>query len=138
MTRREAREAVLELLFESGFHTDEAPEAILERAMQMRDLQINDYAKTVYFGVFENIEFIDGLLEKHSVGWKKTRISPVARAAIRLAIYEMYFCADVPDTASINEAIELIKKYDDADKVRPFVNGVLNAVYKEKSAGGEA
>jgi N utilization substance protein B len=137
MTRREAREAILELLFESGFHTEESPEAIFERALEMREIQVNDFVKKVYFGVFENIEFIDKLLEKHSVGWKKTRISPVARAAIRLAIYEIYFCEDIPDTASINEAIELIKKYDDADKVRPFVNGVLNAVYKEKSSGGE-
>lgn len=137
MTRREAREAVLELLFESGFHPEATPEEIIERATEMRDIQLNDFAKKVYFGVFENIEFIDALLEKHSVGWKKTRISPVARAAIRLAIYEIYFCDDIPDTASINEAIELIKKYDDADKVRPFVNGVLNAVYKDKSTGGE-
>ena len=137
MTRREAREAVLELLFESGFHPEASPESIIERAIEMREIQVNDFAKKVYFGVFENIEFIDALLEKHSVGWKKTRISPVARAAIRLAIYEIYFCEDIPDTASINEAIELIKKYDDADKVRPFVNGVLNAVYKDKRAGGE-
>ena len=137
MTRREAREAVLELLFESGFHPEATPESIIERAIEMREIQVNDFAKKVYFGVFENIEFIDALLEKHSVGWKKTRISPVARAAIRLAIFEIYFCEDIPDTASINEAIELIKKYDDADKVRPFVNGVLNAVYKDKSAGGE-
>ena len=137
MTRREAREAVLELLFESGFHTEETPETIIQRAIEMREIQLNDFAKKIYFGVFENIEFIDALLEKHSVGWKKTRISPVARAAIRLAIYEIHFCDDIPDTASINEAIELIKKYDDADKVRPFVNGVLNAVYKEKNAGGE-
>ncbi len=138
MTRREAREVALELLFESGFHAGDTPELILERALDMRDIEINDYAKKIYFGVFENIEFIDSLLEKHSRGWKKTRISPVARAAIRLAIYEIYFCEDVPDTASINEAIELIKKFDDADKVRPFVNGVLNAVYKEKNAGGES
>lgn len=138
MTRREAREIILELLFESGFHSDESPDVILERARQMRDVEINEYVKKVFFGVFENIEFIDLLLEKHSRGWKKARISPVARAAIRLAIYEIYFCEDVPDTASINEAIELIKKYDDADKVRPFVNGVLNAVYKEKNAGGES
>ena len=137
MTRREAREAVLELLFESGFHPEATPESIIERAIEMREIQVNDFAKKVYFGVFENIEFIDALLEKHSVGWKKTRISPVARAAIRLAIFEIYFCEDIPDTASINEAIELIKKYDDADKVRPFVNGVLNAVYKDKRAGGE-
>jgi len=137
MTRREAREVALELLFESGFHSEEAPEAILERAVQMREAQINEYVRKVYFGVFSNIDFIDKLLEKHSRGWKKTRISPVALSAIRLAIYEMFFCEDVPDTASINEAIELIKKYDDADKVRPFVNGVLNAVYKEKNSGGE-
>lgn len=137
MTRREARETVLELLFERGFHPDETPAETLEKACEMREIQLNDFAKKLYFGVFENIEFIDNLLEKHSVGWKKYRISPVARAAIRLAIYEICFCEDIPDTASINEAIELIKKYDDADKVRPFVNGVLNAVYKEKSAGGE-
>ncbi len=137
MTRREAREAILELLFESGFHPEESPQAIFDRALEMREIKVNDFVKKVYFGVFENIEHIDALLEKHSVGWKKTRISPVARAAIRLAIYEIYFCEDIPDTASINEAIELIKKYDDAEKVRPFVNGVLNAIYKEKSAGGE-
>ncbi len=137
MTRREAREAALELLFEMGFRTDETPDIILERALEMRETEVNDYVKRVFFGVHENLEFIDGLLEKHSHGWKKTRISPVSRAAIRLAIYEMYFCEDVPDTASINEALELIKKYDDADKVKPFVNGVLNAVLKEKSAGGE-
>jgi N utilization substance protein B len=137
MTRREAREITLELLFEMGFHTEETPESIIERAVQMREIQVNEYIKRVFFGVNENLEFVDSMLDKHSHGWKKTRISPVARAAIRLAIYEMYFCDDVPDTASINEALELIKKYDDADKVKPFVNGVLNAVLKEKNVGGE-
>ncbi len=137
MTRREARESALELLFEMGFRTDETPDIILERALDMRELAINDYVKRVFVGVYENLDFIDAKLEKYSHGWKKTRISPVSRAAIRLAIYEMYFCEDVPETASINEALELIKKYDDADKVKPFVNGVLNAVLKEKLAGGE-
>ena len=138
MTRREAREVTLELLFEMGFRTDETPEVILERALQMRETSVNEYVKRVFFGVYENLEFIDSILEKHSHGWKKTRISPVSRAAIRLAIYEIYYCDDIPDTASINEAIELIKKYDDADKVRPFVNGVLNAALKDKNAGGES
>ena len=137
MTRREAHEVALELLFEMGFRNDDTPETILERAKEMRETEINEYGKRVFFGVCENLEFIDSLMEKYSHGWKKTRISPVSKAAIRLAIYEMYFCEDVPDSVSINEAIELIKKYDDSDKVRPFVNGVLNAVLKEKSAGGE-
>jgi len=137
MTRREAREIALELLFEMGFHAEDAPEVVIDRAVAMREIQVNDYVKRVFFGVAEKLEFVDALLEKHSHGWKKTRISPVARAALRLAIYEMYFCDDVPDTASINEALELVKKYDDADKVKPFVNGVLNAVLKEKNEGGE-
>ena len=137
MTRREAREVALELIFEKGFRGEDAPELILERAQAMRDTEINEYGKRVFFGVCENLEFIDKLLEKYSHGWKKTRISPVAKAALRLAIFEIYFCEDVPDTASINEAIELVKKYDDSEKVRPFVNGVLNAVLKDKSAGGE-
>ena len=137
MTRREAREITLELLFEMGFHSEDTPEDIIKRAVAMREIQVNEYVKRVFFGVAEKLEFIDSLLDKHSHGWKKTRISPVARTAIRLAIYEMYFCEDVPDTASINEALELIKKYDDADKVKPFVNGVLNAVLKEKNEGGE-
>jgi N utilization substance protein B len=137
MTRREAREITLELLFEMGFHAEETPEIIFERAVAMREIQVNEYVKRVFFGVNEKLEFIDSMLDKHSHGWKKTRISPVSKAAIRLAIYEMYFCEDVPENVSINEAIELIKKYDDSDKVRPFVNGVLNAVLKEKNAGGE-
>ena len=64
MTRREAREAILELLFESGFHTEESPEAIFERALEMREIQVNDFVKKVYFGVFENIEFtLDKILQ---------------------------------------------------------------------------
>lgn len=137
MTRREAREVALELLFEMSFRDEDAPEAILARAQEMRDTEINDYGRRVFFGVCENIEFIDSKMEKYSKGWKKTRISPVAKAVIRLAIFEMYFCEDVPESVSINEAIELIKKYDDGDKVRPFVNGVLNSVLKEKTAGGD-
>lgn len=137
MTRREAREVALELLFEMDFHLGDTPEAIIERAIAMREIQVNDYVKRVFFGVSEKKEFIDSLLENYSHGWKKSRISPVARAALRLAIYEMYFCEDVPDTAAINEALELIKKYDDADKLKSFVNGVLNAVLKEKNERGE-
>lgn len=137
MTRREAREVALELLFEMGFRSDDAPETILERAQEMRETEINDFGKRLFFGVCEKLDFIDAIMEKHSNGWKKTRISPVSKAAIRIAIYEMYFCEDVPENVSINEAIELIKKFDDSDKVRPFANGVLNAVLKEKNAGGE-
>ena len=59
------------------------------------------------------------------------RLSNVARAVLRLGTYEILF-TDVPDSVAVNEAIEIIKKYDDA-KVRSFVNGILNAVMKSKA-----
>ena len=63
-------------------------------------------------------------------GWRSDRVSPVSRAIIRLATYEMLYLTDVPGRVSINEAIELAKKYDD-EKSYSFVNGVLNAVAQE-------
>ncbi len=132
MTRREARAEIISLLFESGFHTDETPVEIYERALTARDIGEDEYVKSVFFGTVEHMEFLDELITANSNKWKKERISPVSRAVMRLAIYEMYFRDDVPDAVAVNEAIELVKIYDDADKVRSFVNGVLNAVLQAK------
>ena len=66
-------------------------------------------------------------IEECLVGWKKERVSYVAKAVLKLAAYELMFMDDIPVKVSINEAIELSKKYDD-DKAYVFVNGVLNKV----------
>ena len=73
---------------------------------------------------------IEEAFEKHLMKWKKQRVSPVSMAIIRLACYEIMYMADIPARVSINEAIELSKKYDD-DKSYAFINGVLNAVASE-------
>ena len=80
----------------------------------------------MFFGVSENKRIIDELISESAVGWKTERISPVSGAVIRLAVYEMMFMEDIPARVSINEGIELSKKYDD-EKAYAFVNGVLNA-----------
>ena len=72
-------------------------------------------------------QILDEAVEKNSTGWKKERISPVSMAILRLACYEIMFMEDIPARVSINEAVELAKKYDD-EKSYSFVNGVLNAV----------
>ena len=78
----------------------------------------------------EHREEIDGFIEKYSRGWKQERISAVSRALMSLCIYEMLFRPDIPIRASLNEAIELVKKYDD-EAAKNFVNGILDAVSKE-------
>ena len=130
MNRKTARENAFILLFESVFKNDETAEEIFEKATNIRDLECDDFVKKVFFGAYENAAVIDSLIEKKTVGWKMERVSPVSRAILRLATYELMFIDDIPGRVSINEAIELAKKYDD-EKTYGFVNGVLNAVAEE-------
>ena len=74
-------------------------------------------------------EEIDSLIKEKSEGWNLDRISRVSRAAMRLCIYEMKW-ADTPMNIAINEAVEIVKKYDDI-KAKGFVNGILNAIAKD-------
>lgn len=130
MQRKLARENAFVLIFERICKIDESDEEIFEKAISARELEYDDYVKNVFFGSEAHIAEIDSVTEKHFKGWRSDRVSPVSRAIIRLATYEMMFLEDVPARVSINEAIELAKKYDD-DKSYSFVNGVLNAVAEE-------
>jgi N utilization substance protein B len=130
MQRRTARENSFILIFESICKNDEVAEEIFVKATEIRGLEYDDYVKQVFFGAYENAEVINSAVEKHLTGWKKERISPVSMALIRLGAYEIMFMEDIPSKVSINEAIELAKKYDD-EKSYSFVNGVLNALAAE-------
>ena len=130
MQRKLARENAFILIFESICKKDETNEEIFNKAVEVRELEYDDYVKTVFFGSAEHTEEINEATEKHFKGWKSDRISPVSRAIIRLAAYEIMFMDDIPSRVSINEAIELAKKFDD-EKSYSFVNGVLNAVALE-------
>ncbi len=127
MNRKEARENAFILLFESECREDETALEIFEYATNECNMECDDYVKDVFFGVNERRKEIDELLEPNYVGWKKNRISPASRAILALSAYEMLGRSDIPAKVSINEAIELSKKYDD-EKSYVFVNGVLNAV----------
>jgi len=133
LTRKEAREEAFRLLFETEFRQGEEIGAIYATSTENRELCENEYIKAVYFGVHEHLEEIDACLMRHSNGWKTSRISPVSRSAIRLCIYEMLYMEDIPAAVSLNEAIKLVKKYDD-EKMKAFVNGLLNGAKNEIEA----
>ena len=130
MNRREAREAVFHLLFETEFRQEEPKEDIFATSVAHREIEENEYIRGVYFGVWEHLDELDALINKHAHGWKTTRISRVSRSILRLCVYEMMYCKDIPHNVSLNEAIELSKTFDD-ENARPFVNGVLNGVKNE-------
>ena len=130
MTRRNARENAFILIFESVCKKEETAEEIFDKAVNVRGLEFDDYVKEVFFGSYENASKLEEAMEKHFMGWKKERVSPVSMAILKLGCYEIMFLSDIPAKVSINEAIELSKKYDD-EKSYAFVNGVLNAVAAE-------
>ena len=127
MTRREAREEVLNLLFESEFRSDESEKEIYATSKENREFADDDYVERAYFKIVESKEEIDATIGEHAHGWKTQRLSRVSRAILRLAVYELLYEKDIPASVTINEAVELSKKYDE-EKARAFINGVLNSV----------
>ena len=130
MNRHEAREAVFLLLFETEFRKEEGAEAIFASAMENREIEEDAYVRDTYLGTLAHEQELDELINRHSNGWKTSRISRVSRSIIRLCTYEMLYCDEIPESVSLNEAVELCKKYDE-EKARPFLNGVLNGVKTE-------
>lgn len=130
MTRREEREQVFILLFEKSFNSDTDMEQLYDFAIENEVITGSDFVKTLLTKTWENIEEIDGNIEKFSVGWKINRISKVALAVLRLAVCEILYFDDIPVGVSINEAVELCKKYA-AKEDSSFVNGILGSLSKE-------
>ena len=85
-----------------------------------------EYIKRLVTGISEHSAELDGYIEKYSVGWKFNRISRTAVAIMKLAMYEVLYMPDVPDSASINEAVELAKNYEPPETVS-FINGILGS-----------
>ena len=131
MTRKQAREEAFILIFEKEFNND-ALEDVLSLAEEVRDIKADEYIKNVFFGVFANIEKIDELISQNAVGWTIKRITKTALAILRLAIYEMEFYNEIPVSVSINEAVELAKKYATKEDAS-FINGILSTVAKQNA-----
>lgn len=132
MTRKQAREEAFILIFEKQFNSDTLDE-LLQLAEEVRDIEPDDYIKTVFFGVYENIDALDAVISENAVGWSISRISKTALAVMRLAIFEINYIPEIPVSVSINEAVELCKKYATKEDAS-FVNGILATVSKKADA----
>ena len=130
MTRREAREIIIGLLFECEFQEDQQPEETYARAMEAREFEDVPFVHDTFFGVLAHMQDVDEKIGEYSKGWKVGNISSVTRAVLRLGTYELLFSTDVPSKVAINEALELVRKYDDEKNV-PFTNGILNSIKNE-------
>lgn len=130
MTRREAREQAFFLVFEAAFGQQDAEERIL-LAKEARELADDPFCNRLATGTIARFTELDQLIEQHAAKWKTSRISKISLAILRLALYEMEFEDAIPESVSINEAVELAKKYG-GDEDPSFVNGILGAVSRAR------
>ncbi len=125
--RSKARKRAVDVLYEADLREIDPVTLVSERVGSTDVPPVNDYTVTLVEGVTANRERIDQLLTEHSEGWTLNRMPPVDRAVLRLGLFELLWCDDVPDPVAIDEAVELVKALSTDDSPR-FVNGVLGRI----------
>ena len=130
LSRRQCRELIFKLLFAKEFDRDADPGDFYEAFIAETEEPTAEYVKNVFVGVCESLGELDGEIEGASVRRKLSRMSTATRSVLRMAVYEMTVC-EVPPKAEINEAVEIIKQYDE-DSAPSFVNGILNKIARDR------
>lgn len=134
MRRTEARELFMQLLFQMDIQNDFSKELKDKFIMEyMEESNQLDYFDRLYSSTIENLEKVDKILNESSENWKISRISKVDLAILRLSAIEILYMKDIPDSASINEAVDMAKKFSNEDSGK-FINGILGKVARNKDA----
>ena len=125
MTRNTAREIAVHLAYELSFSDLSVAEFLDEH------LSSETFSRRLVGGVSEHAAELDAYIEKYAKGWRFERISLVASAIMRVAMFEILYMPDIPHGVAINEAVTIAKKYD-APEVAKFVNGILGSFLREE------
>ena len=141
MVRNTAREIAVHLSYELSF-TDKSVEELLDQRLTPETFQTlsgedaiyqeapgpkqAEYIRRLVRGVAEHGPELDGYIAKYAKGWNFARIPLVASAIMRVAMYEILYMPDIPNSAAINEAVEIAKKYETPETVK-FINGILGS-----------
>jgi len=129
--RTRARELAMQGLYQLDVQGPDLLEQLGEFfAEEDCDESVRKLASDWTKGSWENLAVCDELIVASTLKWKLSRLSPVDKSILRLAVYQLKFCPDIPPKVVINEAIELAKKFS-TDRSAAFVNGVLDAVLKK-------
>ena len=144
MIRSNAREIAVHLAFALGF-SDKTADQLLEETLNRETFQQlseeeplyqefpnekqRQYIQTLVKGVYEHGAELDGYISKYAIGWSFSRISRMAAAVMRVAMYEILYMPDVPPAAAINEAVEVSKHYE-TQETAAFITGILGALVR--------
>ncbi len=130
-SRRTAREIVLKKLYayEMSKGSDNSSEKLLIEDCSKFDKKTRIFADTLYEGVQKHVSEIDSIIKTYADNWEIERMAALDKNILRAAIYEMKYMEDIPPVVSIDEAIDMAKKYSTRDSGK-FVNGILDKIHK--------
>ena len=142
-SRHHAREVALQILYQYD-NASTAGSPVLEGSALAHDLikhfdhfkvepDLRAFAAELVAGTLKELPALDERLEKHASNWKVARMALIDRNLLRMAVYEMLNFPDVPETVTIDEAVELAKQFGSAE-TPAFINGILDSIKQEKSA----
>ncbi len=127
-TRRLSRERALQALFYMDMHRDPVDDPVGQFCSSFApDKPTQPFFHRLVDGVQENRKAIDSVIEQFSSNWKLSRMSGVDRNVLRIAVFELLYCADIPPKVSINEAIDVGKRFG-TDESGAFINGILDSI----------
>ncbi len=140
MGRRETRDLAVKFIFSDDFSQVrkemESQEERLENFLrdydgcEKKEIEMK-YVEKVVKGTLEHIEEIDELIKANTENWSVERMAKIDMAILRVAVFEMLYMDDIPESVSINEAVEMAKKYSHED-AGTFVNGILGGIFRSK------
>jgi N utilization substance protein B len=126
--RRKSRECALQVLFQLNVTKQEAI-AALSQFQEHFSLngESDEFLKRLVLGVLEHCQELDRLIEQYSENWRLDRINIIERNILRMALFELLYCEEIPPKVTINEAIDLGKRYGTGDS-GGFINGILDRI----------
>ena len=127
--RSDAREVAMKLVFEYLFNNQINEQLISDLSQEYQLTTEQDYASKTYFGVVNNIDKLNAQIEQFAIGFSIDRIFKVDKAILLVAIYEIMFDSSIDYKVSVNEALNLAKKYS-TEKSYKFINGILAKIEK--------
>ena len=129
--RRKSREFALQVLYQLNITKQEAITALARFQEHFSpNEEADEFLKRLVLGVLEHCQEFDRLIEQYSENWRLDRINMVDRNILRMALFELLYCEEIPPKVTINEAIDLGKRYGSEDS-GSFINGILDRIQNE-------
>ena len=131
--RRKARVLALQIIYQHDIASRPLEDTLRSfwESQGLPPAEVRTFAEDLAAGVRDHLEEIDALAAEYSSHWNLDRMAAVDRNILRLAVYELIYRGDIPPKVTINEFVEIAKKFSTGDS-GSFVNGVLDRIYKER------